>query len=913
MTLADPKALLSSPVRRLFATKVAAREIFTPGELIEDWLRENRAATAEQQVEVLQAAIELRDASSPCVDPQGREAFRLRTTERQGLLRAVGRAAVLKELEQAADSRLSLTEQFVRGMLAGSPVMPDFSDRTQLVAMHEAVEWTASLDVPAKTDAQELNRHLQRFDFLQGLGGGDLHRFVGRRQFRKQLMDEWSRRGEIPRIVLVEGPGGVGKSLGVARFIADALEGSDPDNVPHAVFHLDFDRAGLRAATDATLLQELVRQAASWADAQASELLKELEQDFDGYDAEPAFAAGRGYRPDKQSVAASLAASLGRGEPLRAILFADSFEQVDGEDDLAASSVEQVARLLAPFCARLMVVYASRAFESSVAMRASLILPLNGLPNSDADTYLQIEADRLGVDVRAADLVAIREIVGTTPLALRLAVRVLEQAEQPIRVGELAKLASKSPEMTQALLYDRILRRLKDDTLRCFALPSMQLRRITADVIEHVLAEPCGLDPDVSGDALFELCRRERTMFSAISDQPGEEAIRHRQDVRSNLLAHVDRSMDAEVKRRINEAAIWYYSARMGLPSRAEELYHRLRMDEPEEEIASRWVPEAAELLRPSMSELPPNARAFLRKRLGSATALGAQSELSRAVLVSGSSVAEDSTREFENYARKLLQSGDDVGFIVRELEDRPKFLTMQLGDVYAAALMQSRQHAKLLEFTRTFASQRPSVRNRRPGSAVLGIAAALLEGRGELAQSQHYWIQGLRWAKPLDAIAQLPCLVGSARLRRKLGTGQRRRNEELRKGVHLLERAEIELRHATLAREIAAEFGELLLPAQDRRDEELDPLRRIVLSVLETHQAFPSAVADKARVLEIGERIFGTQTISLSQLSSVATRLLYSTGPDTLMWQRLVDALREEVDWTLREAAMPQEAPLPG
>ena len=55
---------------------------------------------------------------------------------------------------------------------------------------------------------------------------------------------------------------------------------------------------------------------------------------------------------------------------------------------------------------------------------------------------------------------------GRTPLALRLAIGVLEQAGGSIQPRDWERITAQSPELVQAAVYDRLLRRLKDPWLK---------------------------------------------------------------------------------------------------------------------------------------------------------------------------------------------------------------------------------------------------------------------------------------------------------------------------------------------------------------------------------------------------------------------------------------------------------------
>ena len=72
-----------------------------------------------------------------------------------------------------------------------------------------------------------------------------------------------------------------------------------------------------------------------------------------------------------------------------------------------------------------------------------------------------------------------------------------------------------------------------------------------------------------------------------------------------------------DVVRQIEEAAIEYYTPFDDVTSRAEEIYHRLSLGQPREEIDPRWIPGIEDSLRSAIDELPKPSRAYLASRLG--------------------------------------------------------------------------------------------------------------------------------------------------------------------------------------------------------------------------------------------------------------------------------------------------------
>jgi tetratricopeptide (TPR) repeat protein len=92
--------------------------------------------------------------------------------------------------------------------------------------------------------------------------------------------------------------------------------------------------------------------------------------------------------------------------------------------------------------------------------------------------------------------------------------------------------------------------------------------------------------------------------------------LRHRADVRKvmlNLLA----ADDPEKVASIHERAVEYYRKERGTRARAEEIYHRLMLQQSSAEIDKRWRDELQSYLAPSYEELPSISRAYLATKLG--------------------------------------------------------------------------------------------------------------------------------------------------------------------------------------------------------------------------------------------------------------------------------------------------------
>src|SRR5262245_54705266 len=169
-------------------------------------------------------------------------------------------------------------------------------------------------------------------------------------------------------------------------------------------------------------------------------------------------------------------------------------------------------------------------------------------------------------------------------------------------------------EQIDAELYRRVLARIKDPDIVKLAHPGLILRRITPDIIRHVLAKPCKVTvrDDWEAEDLFRRFAREAMLVELTRDG---SALVHRTDIRELMLPQLirDRRDDAA---SIQRAAIKYYRHREEPEARVEELYHRLMLEQSPATLAKHWNDRAAEALVTALDELPTQSRVLLAARL---------------------------------------------------------------------------------------------------------------------------------------------------------------------------------------------------------------------------------------------------------------------------------------------------------
>ena len=149
----------------------------------------------------------------------------------------------------------------------------------------------------------------------------------------------------------------------------------------------------------------------------------------------------------------------------------------------------------------------------------------------------------------------------------------------------------------QGFLFARILARISSDDksvpsedVRRVAHPGLVLRRVTAELITQVLAEPCDITLKTADYAqrIFDQLKREVSLVR-IEIVAGEETLVHREDVRREMIRLLRNEQKQKVE-RIEQAAVAYYKSKSGPLARAEEIYHRLSLKQSAEVLESCWL-----------------------------------------------------------------------------------------------------------------------------------------------------------------------------------------------------------------------------------------------------------------------------------------------------------------------------------
>jgi hypothetical protein len=591
--------------------------------------------------------VDLLSDSTP-VREGGTSKWKLLTDVRRELLQRLGNTAAIQRALEANPERpqddpvQAMFEEYVRGT---APPL-DKQTTVQLAASFEVAQWLVGLQLRLGSTVPDLESIRSRTDYLtllqpfEDLAGDnfagrttelrELREYVGvlppgtvKSRFRRAARQIFNLADQPP--IVIHGPGGVGKSALVARFILEHALLAEEERFPFV--YLDFDRASVRAEEPLTLLIEAVRQVGlQYPDARVysdrirtawqNDLLERRERGRADMSAQS--AVGHDLSAAPYDIAelegcvndfASLLGNIQEGrEPCLFVL--DTFEEVQYRGEAVVAGLCSFLQVFQQAVPRLRIVFASRV----PLMLPDLPTRARPLGDFDQDAALQFLGNRGVTDEDLAKKII--KLIGRSPLSLLLAATVVTRARESGETDEFDfKVAARLTEADiQGMLYRRILEHVKDDEVAALAYPGLVLRRVTPDIIRHVLARACDVvvRDDAAAEDLFARLAKEVSLVSFEDD-----ALIHRRDVRRMMLPLL-RKAEAATVRKIDDAATTYYASRESAVERAEEIYHRLARHQPLDTVAERWTDNVRPYLFNALeeNELGARERAWLLPRL---------------------------------------------------------------------------------------------------------------------------------------------------------------------------------------------------------------------------------------------------------------------------------------------------------
>jgi hypothetical protein len=657
-----------------------------------------------------QALEELVDDSVAAFDSPGGLRWMLLTEVRNAALRRIatkGKAAFeealsLNEGDYANNPLQEMLSHYIRRT---APPLEE-QDVKQLRGSLEAALWLRSvLNVPDVDDIRqkiEEKQFIAPFEFLlaDGFAGRTseieaLRRYVGviaPSRAVDRIVDNvrgWiglKQRGPL----ILYGPGGIGKSTLIAKFVVEHRSVPAQQRFPSV--YLDFDSPYLRIDQTHTWTIEAIRQiriqyralesddaAIAEIETAARTLADEIQSAERSNEQRARDEAFIGLLAGAANAMAAIHLSQGgdsRRDPPLLIVF-DSFEEVQYATPTEVDRLWELLEILQRQYATLRVVVSGRApvEKTSMNKHRAEMLELKDFDQESALLFLRkndIEDEH--------EAMAIFKYVGGNPLSLKLAADVVREeggSAQGLSGLQTTSwlLFAANEVLIQGQLYTRILNRIPDEDVRKLAHPGLVLRRMSPDIIELVLQKPCGVTVR-DHDHAVQLFDKFRRVVSLVTTAP-DASIHHRPAVRRVMLRLLERDKPEKVA-EIDAAAVRYYHDFADATSRAEEVYHLLRLGAEPSVIDARWRGGIEQFLLGAEDEIPASSRAYLAARLGKvdpALAADASQELWE--------------RHVERIAEDLLADGNAEEAVAKLHERSERMPASRLPLIEGRALLQ--------------------------------------------------------------------------------------------------------------------------------------------------------------------------------------------------------------------------------
>ncbi|HEU4713192.1 MAG TPA: ATP-binding protein [Pyrinomonadaceae bacterium] len=642
LTTAFAETQTVSPLRRAYRRSASVLTAFDPGNI----------KPVGETAEPGDAAKELVDDIVEVYDPPTvKQRWMLEPTIRAGVLREFGtQQELIAALEANPTGRPETVVQKALELYINQDPVPIFEllPQEQLAAHLQAVRWleSTSLNLPSTGAIQDAIDQREVPAVFSKMAGNN---FVGREEELALLRDyvevlpastnlrgiqrqvrRWLGLQRKPPLVIY-GPGGVGKTTLISRFLLDHMNVPEEFKFPYV--YLDFDNPRVSAGHSDSILTEAVRQL-SIQYPNARTKFKEFlavergSQAFDAPDSSDAILEYSGPAQEAQAADSlsrfaqlvnSIVNRFNNQEgiySLPLLIVLDTYEEVQYRGLRNEIKLWNLLDAIGSQFPTLRLVIFGRA-------------PLDQLPTTSTQTTVQALSEfkrdsavlflkKLGIgDSGVAG--ELFDSVGGNPLSLKLA------AEIYSREGAKTDLVKRdwvrslfffkaSELLVQGQLYQRILNHIHDPDVRKLAHPGLVLRRITAELIQKVLAVPCGIDVpnDERARELFEALGREVALVMPESDG----SLVHRADLRPKMLEFIERDKPVQAE-EISTLAVEYYLNKTRLEDRAEEIYHRLKLKQPASVVQARWISGVEQFLRNVLPELPVESRPILGSLLG--------------------------------------------------------------------------------------------------------------------------------------------------------------------------------------------------------------------------------------------------------------------------------------------------------
>jgi hypothetical protein len=464
-------------------------------------------------------------------------------------------------------------------------------------------------------------RRLERFVDVLPISG---LRSVGRmaRNFASNTLGFKSVVRHLPLLVI--GPGGMGKSAFLAKFLLNHVTLAPGGDFAFA--YIDFDRSAIWPDEPLTILADIAAQLANQTGSSSAEFLQ-LQQDI----AKELFV-GQTYSADYDSYESFSNASLSerreerhyrrfreliesvfeKGREITLLLLLDTFEEVTQRTDIHLSILWEFFADLQILIPRLRVVISGRTDLPREIKHERL--DLAPLDPQCAGRLLESYGVSDGPTIQA-----ILDRVGGHPLSLRLTAQLIhaiaEKDRLPVGEVSVSKLFAEqwSQHLAEGILYRRIVDHIEDPVVKKLTNPGFVLREVTPTLILEVLNQPCDLGLQTLDEAKNVFAKL--AVYNSLVSQRSEWILRHRPEVRRMILDSL-LTTNRKLCELIWHKAIKYYAHQSGTKNRAEEIYCCLMLDENPENISVRWEPGVEKHLMNVRNELPERGRDLLDYRI---------------------------------------------------------------------------------------------------------------------------------------------------------------------------------------------------------------------------------------------------------------------------------------------------------
>jgi hypothetical protein len=376
----------------------------------------------------------------------------------------------------------------------------------ELDATRQVALWLGGVveGVPSENEVDARAAYLRLLQPFETIAGDDV--FRGR---KKELDDLRSYIGVVsPESVMwqlpwaeaerqpavsISGPGGVGKSALVARFMLEHTRLREDARVPFG--YLDFNRASLDVGEPLALCVELLHQLDIQfpSDGRFADIRERaITQWGDAAKVPPPESRLAAARDLLGDVLRRMRMVLG---PRPYVVVLDTFEVVQYRGEARAFPLWDMLVKLQDQTPFLRVVVAGRSpVESlSLAGKPPRQIVLGELDDESAMAFLKAQ----GISDPLLQERLVRTF-GRVPLSLKLVGSLAARTPggaaallDPAAVG--GPLVAASDELIQGQLYDRILDHIANEQVRRLAHPGLVLRRINPLIILEVLNQPCDL------------------------------------------------------------------------------------------------------------------------------------------------------------------------------------------------------------------------------------------------------------------------------------------------------------------------------------------------------------------------------------------------------------------------------------